>query len=152
MIADVLRKYGVPCKNLSDFEGFVDHDFHEKEELAGEIEKLRKARDTYKHERQVRTEAEIVVIVKALRDAKYKLVGKSFQDAYFVSHTRVLDQLKGANTPTTIQPSALLHWINALVPTPMEETAILFDGFMLELSQRGFSVVDRVTAQKLLAR
>jgi hypothetical protein len=146
--AGALGRLGVPCFEPSNFEGFEPDDLAEEESFMKEIEALRKSRDTFTHARQVQTEARIVILVRLLRSGKYRISGTIYKDAFFISNSRVLDRLKGSTLPMTMLPSALHQWLTTLAPCEPFELRVLFDGLMLELEQRGYSIVDKSTVQR----
>ncbi|HEV2709892.1 MAG TPA: SIR2 family protein [Edaphobacter sp.] len=146
--AGALGRLGVPCFEPANFEGFEPEDLAEEEAFMKEIETLRKIRDTYTHTRQVQTEARVVIFIRLLRSGKYRISGTNYRDAFFISNSRVLDRLKDSTLPMTMVPAALHQWLMTLAPCEPFELRVLFDGLMLELEQRGYSIVNKNTVQR----
>jgi hypothetical protein len=130
---------------LKDWEGFSEHMWSERDEIQKKIAEMRQSAShpTYKHERQVKAEAEALIIIRDLRKKLFKFNGCDVVNAYFISHTRVIDQVMGSGLPITMRPEAALQWLNTLTACPIDELDYLFDNLIWELSERGFSIVNR---------
>lgn len=137
-VAGAIGRDGVPCLSLAEFDGFTDCSnevFAEVAELQGDIEERRRSSDTYRHERQVKAEAEALVVVRSMRQGRLKMGTTTLRGAFFVSPMRGVSDL-------TMRPDALLQWLNTLVPADEAQLAALFDGLVAEMSDRGMSIVD----------
>ena len=99
----LIQMHGVPGLYLSDVSGFVQEDFAEVEELKTQIENRRRQYNSYRHDRQVLAEAEIVVLVKNLRTKRYTIDGRTFEGGFFVSNSRFIDQLNSVDLPITMR-------------------------------------------------
>ena len=137
-----LREDDLVCSRFGDWEGLEDPTWFEVEELKKRIAARRKELETYTHDRQAKAEAEALVIVRHLRAGSMTLNGKKCTSAYFVSYTRILDELDTPGLPVTVRPEPLFHWLAALSPMPAEDLGVFTSNLLGELFQRGLSVVD----------
>lgn len=142
-----IRNAGVPCLNLNDWEGFTQELWTERDDLQKQIAQLRMANYTYRHERQVKAEAEALIIVRNLRGGTFRLEGKTLTDVYFVSHTRVIDTVAGPGLPITMRPEAALQWLSTVTACAAEELGVLVNGLLWELAERGLAILDRTRLQ-----
>ena len=141
----LIQGYDVDETELPEIRGFVEEDSVEVEELKSQIEDRRRQANNYRHERQVRTEAEVVVLVQKLRENIYEIEHGTCDGAFFVSNSRVLDQLMPAGLPVTIRQNVLLQWLGTVAPFEESELHVLMDGLLSDLSERGFEFVNRRT-------
>ena len=137
-----IDRAGIPCKPLAEWDGFGDELWAEAEDLEQQIAERRKRSDTYRHERQVKAEAEALVIVRSVRDGTFKYNGKRLTGAFFVSPMRGIGDMAKAGA-STMRPDAVLQWLNTLVPCAPDELGTLIDGLVAELNDRGLAIVDR---------
>lgn len=137
-----LQADGVRCKDFSEWRGFSDKLFHERDELQQEIASKRQARDTYRHERQVKAEAEALLIVRSIRDGTFELEDRTTGDAFFVSPTRIIDEVEHAARPVTMRLESALHLVATIQPCAVEELGMFTNALLWELSARSLSVVD----------
>lgn len=144
-----IRNSGVPCLGIDEWEGFEETLWPERDELASQIAIRRKGGipPTYKHERQVRAEAEALIVVRNLRRGKFKFDGKEMRGAYFVSHTRAIDEVAGPGLPITMRPEAVLQWLSTVTACPSDELGFLVNNLLWELSERGLMILDRARLQ-----
>jgi len=110
--------------------------------LQEQIGEGRQKRLTYRHERQVKAEAEALIIVERCRHGSFALDDKTFSDAFFVSNTGVLDRLGSRGWPITMRPGAVLQWLSTLSAASPSELSGLTSGLLWEISERGVSIVD----------
>ena len=148
-----IRNSGVPCLNFKQWEGFTGEFWAERDELQEQIAERRKNANppTYKHDRQVKAEAEALIIIRNLRKKTFKFQGKEIADAYFISHTRAIDDVAGHGLPITMRPQAILQWLSTITACPAEELGILFNNLLWELSERGLAIVDRTRLQTIFS-
>lgn len=140
------RKAIVPY-HFDDFEGFAEELWVERDELKDRIASLRQERGTFTHERQVRAEAEALIIIRDLRDGALKVRGQSVSNAYFISHTRVIDEVAGSGLPITMRPEQALQWVATVSPCSIEEYGFLVNSLLWELSERDLTIVDKSRLQ-----
>lgn len=148
-----IMNVGVPCLNLDEWQGFKQELWNDRDQLQELIAKRRKgvSPPTYKHERQVKAEAEALIIIRNLRNKVFNFNGKEAGDAYFISNTRAIDEAAGSGFPITMRPHAMTQWLSTLTACPAEELGFLFDGLLWELSERGFAIVDRTRLQNVFS-
>lgn len=139
MIENSLEKEGIICIH---FDQIADEEFfYTRDELQKKIADLRKQYKTYRHERQVKAEAEAILITRIGRN-KISIAGKKFSNAFFISHTRILDEVEGG-TRVTMRPEAILQLTTTMAPFNMEEIGALTDSLLWELEQWNCSIIDR---------
>jgi hypothetical protein len=136
---------GAPCFPFDEWEDFSQNLWEERDTLQEKIGERRKGSypPTYKHPRQVRAEAEALIIIRNLRNGSFKFSGQKMSDAYFVSHTRVIDDVSGSGRPLTMRPEAVLQWLSTITACPPDELDCLFDNLLWELSERGLAILNR---------
>lgn len=138
----VLGGRGVDTRRVNEWIGFDQVHFAEVEELSQQIADRRRQSGTYRHERQVRAEAEALVIIRYLREGRYTLEENSVKNAFFVSNSRFIDELSHTGLPVTMRQTAVLQWLGTTVPLEEHELPLLMDSLLWELSERGFAIVD----------
>ena len=141
----VIRDYDVVETYLSDVPGFLQADYAEVEELRDDIEDRRRFSNSFRHDRQVRAEAEVLVLVRKLRAKQYMIEDRTFEGAFFVSNSRFIDQLNPVGLPVTMRQNVLLQWLWTVAPFEESELPVLMDGLLWELSERGIDFVNRKT-------
>jgi hypothetical protein len=153
VFALAMLKMGVPCLNLNEWQGFSQELWDERDQLQEQIARKRKGTSppTYKHERQVKAEAEGLIIIRNLRKKSFEFDRKQVKDAYFISNTRAIDEVAGPGLPITMRPHAMIQWLSTITACPPEEMGCLFDGLLGELSERGFAIVDRARMQNVFS-
>jgi hypothetical protein len=138
-----LGRLHIPSPNLNQWEGFTSDLYGEREEMAEKIAERRAKHKTYRHGRQVQAEAEALIIVEKLREGGFLYGGARVRDAYFISNTRAIDQVKNATLPVTMRPGSLLQWLNTLTPTDTDELTGLVSALLWEMSENGYTIVDK---------
>ena len=139
---EAMRKLGIDVRSIGNWEGFTDVLYVERDGLQKEIGEYRTKRSTFRHERQVKAEAEALIIIEKVRDGTFRLAGEARSDAYFISHTGAIDRVAGGRRAITMRSDAALEWLNTLTGATKEELGDLTDNLLWELSERGLSVVD----------
>ena len=139
----LIRKYGVRLMQLAGVPGFVQEDYAEIEALRTQIEDRRRQSNSFRHDRQVSAEAEVVILVQKLRDKQYTVDGGTSNGVFFVSNSRFIDRLNSVGLPLTIRQDVLFHLLGTIMPFEESELPILMDGLLWELSERGIEFVDR---------
>ncbi len=138
-----IRHRGVLTFSLNDLEGFSQVLWAERDGLQEQIAKLRQERGTYRHERQVRAEAEVLLLVRDLRTKALGVPGRVLTNAYFLSYTKVIDEVAGSVVPVTMRPEAVVQWAATISPCELEEYGFLTNGLIWELAQRDLAIVDK---------
>ena len=147
-IEGVLLKHGILCYGFEDWGGFTRELWHDREKLQHQIADLRIAKSTYKHERQVKAEAEALIVITNFRERKFRIEPQSVSNAYFISPTRVIDQVAGSTLAITMRPEAALHWVFAVQPCGVDELSFLTNSLLWELSEGGLAFVDASRIQE----
>lgn len=138
-----IRNAGVSCFGLEEWEGFSEDLWVERDRLQELIAKKRIANKTFRHERQVKAEAEALIIIRNVRAGRFKVETKRFSAAHFISNTRVIENLTGPELPITMRPEAVLQWLSTITVCPPEELGFLVNGLLWELSERQLAIVDK---------
>jgi hypothetical protein len=86
-----------------------------------------------------------------MRNETLSVPDKTIKNAFFLSHTRVIDQVAGGGTSITMRPEAALQWVNALIPCSLEELGGLVGFLLYELVESGIEIVDRARLQVTFA-
>ncbi len=138
-----IEKMGIPVRDFENWHGFTNRLYGERDEIADKIAERRRGRQTFKHDRQVQAEAEALIIVEKLRDQSFSVHGSSIEDAYFISNTRAIDQVKTVSLPVTMKPDSVLQWVSTLTLTETSELSGLVNALLWEMSENGYTVVDK---------
>ena len=120
---------GVNPYEFTEWEGVRETRLAERDEIQAKIRERREASHSYTHERQVKAEAEALIIVRDIREGTLSLKGQRFSDAYFVSNTRLIDDVSGHALPITMRPEAALQWLTTITPCSVEELPRLLQHF-----------------------
>lgn len=146
-----LSKEGIASCDFHTWRGFTEELWRTRDELMISIANRRETAGTYRHERQVRAEAEAVLIIKGIREGSLGIDGVTFSNAYFLSNTRLLDDLLGPGAPITMRPRGALQWLATLDPLPIEELGVLTNSLLWELAERGLSIVNKSVLQRVFS-
>lgn len=138
-----IKAAGVPCPPLSGWDGFQEIMWDESDEVQKKVKERRVINGTFTHDRQVQAEAEVVVIVRYLREGVLGLAGRQFKAAYFVSQTRIIDDMAGGGPPLTMRPQAVQQWLSTVMACPPAELQHIVDGMLWELTERGIDFVNK---------
>jgi hypothetical protein len=142
VFAEALQAGGIRCARFDEWEGFSQDLLDERRRLEEEITTRRHVSGTFRHERQVRAEAEAVIAIRCMRDGAFRWDGSKLEDAYFVSNTGIIDDLAGVGLPVTMRPQSVLQWIGTLTGCTPEELVCLTNGLLWELCESGADFVD----------
>lgn len=138
-----LERLGIPTRKFEEWPGFEPAHLHEREELAEEIKKKREQRQTFRRFRQVKAEAEALLIIRNLRAGASRDPDSPSTGAFFVSHTRVIDEVADYGLPVTMLPQAVLQLCATLTACSVDELTALTNGLFWEMSERDLNVVDK---------
>ena len=141
-IARRLLAVGVQAVEFAGWDGFVPEDFEKRDRVRDEIERRRKKIGTYTHVRQTTAEAEVAVVVDGIRDARLQPPGRDAKDAFFLSSTRVVDQLDGLTRRICLFPVGLAQWLWSARSVSTEHSKLVFQQLLWELAQGGVGFVD----------
>ena len=139
----LIETHNIPTLLLGEIPGFEDPDHAEVEGLYSQIESRRRQSNSFRHERQVRAEAEAVVMVQKFRQGQYMIDDRSFNECFFVSNSRFIDNLSRIGLPITMRDNVLLQLLGTIAPFEESELPVLMDGLLWELTERGIDFVDR---------
>lgn len=137
----VLEREGIVCRPIDKYSGFERENWADVSDVQDKIAELRMENDSYTHPRQVKAEAEAVVLIAGLRN-KSLISEPQVDNAYFVSFTRIVDDLAERGLPFTMRPEEALHWVSTIKPCTVEELGLLTNGLIGDLSASGLAVVD----------
>lgn len=146
-----LERLGVTTRKFEEWPGFEESFFHERDELAERIKTRREQRQTFRRFRQVTAEAEALLIIRTLRAGAMGRKDAPSTGAFFVSHTRVIDEIANVGLPITMLPQAVLQLCATLTACSVDELASLTNGLFWEMSERDLNVVDRSSLQTTFA-
>lgn len=134
---------GIRISNISDLKGFVQVDWAEIEDAKAKIQSEREKRGIYRSSLQVESEAEVWILVKNLRLGKYSIDGlESVEKVYFVSQSRIIDQVFQQEAVTTWTPEALYRYFSAL-PGRQTDPDLLQQCMLHEYYYAGISFIDK---------
>lgn len=150
-VQTVLERSGLEAKAFAQWDGFTSAMFKERDDEQTRITEERSARNTYKHERQTKAEAEALLICRYLRDGTFKVKSHPVSNAYFMSHSRVLDEVAKPGLPVTMRPEATLHWAATLHPCTIDELECLTTSLFSELAERNLEIVDEAKLQVIFS-
>ncbi len=150
-IERVLVKEGLAVKSFRDWDGFADSLFAERDKEEERITEERALRSTYKGERQVRAEAEALLIIRLLREGILRWNHHQVSNAYFLSHSRVLDEVAKPGLAVTMRPESVIQWVATLRPCSPEELEGLTSSLFCELAERNLLLVNRKKLRNIFA-
>jgi hypothetical protein len=134
---------GICVSNVSDLKGFVQKDWGEFEDAKVKIQTERENRGIYRSSLQVESEAEVWILVKNLSSGKYTIEDlESAERVYFVSQSRIIDQVFRPTNVTTFTPEALYRYLSAL-PGRQTNPDLLQQCMLHEYYYAGISFIDK---------
>ena len=135
---------GLYVKSVSDIDGFIQEDWGEIEEVKALIRSQREENGTYRSGLQVASEAEIWVLLKNLQTGKYSLsnLDDEMEKFYFISQSRVLDQVFQPRAASTWSPEAVYRYVSAL-PGKQTNPDLLQQCMLHEYFYAGVSFIDK---------
>ena len=146
-----LEDIGIPVQTISQW-GTEDEDlFVYRDEIADEIEVLRRTNGSFRGSLQVNAEAEVRLIVERLRSGDFAFETLELRQAFFISNSRVVDNVGRPGTRVTMRPESVLQWLSTVGGAGPEELGCLVDGMLWELGERGLTLVDREMLARMFA-
>ncbi len=141
---DNINQQGVRVLTPSNIEGFSQEDWGDIEDAKVKIKSEREFKGTYRTELQVESEAEVWVLVKHLRSGKFTLPGDqaAAERFYFVSQSKILDNVFQAESITTWTPEAVYRYLSAL-PEENTDPELLQQCMLHEYFYAGVSFIDK---------
>jgi SIR2-like domain len=142
-IRKVLATKAVRVINADQLDGFGDNDTREMFELVHEISEVRERSATLRSNLQVEAEAEILQIIRKLKDGKYKppVENMQLERTYFLSQSRILDRIPPAD-PVSWTPEVLYRYIIAL-PGEKLSPDLLHKCLLQEYLGAGVTIIDK---------
>lgn len=150
-VATILDTEDVHPYYISEWIGFTDDIYAEIEKHKKEITLRRQEHGTYRHQRQVEAEAEALIIVNNFRDKRFGMEGREILNAYFISHTRIIDDAAETNLPFVMRPESALQWLTTITPCAVEELGNITNSLIWELHERNLAIVDKAQIQRTFA-
>jgi hypothetical protein len=110
-----LARFDITVVNANELEGFRFEDTREIFELLSDITEERQRSATFRSNLQVEAEAEILHIIRMLRDRKYKppFPEVDLDHVYFLSQSRILDKIPPVETVSWV-PEVLYRYVISL--------------------------------------
>lgn len=110
--------------------------------LATRIRAERQSNGTFKHERQVRAEADVVALIDYVRSGGLQIDTRRVEDAVFVSYTSLLNRVSQSQRPVTVRPEAIISWLATIAPADKEDVEAITSELLWELQERRMDLVD----------
>jgi len=147
-VRKVLTRLGVRVVNADELEGFQAGDTRDIFELVFEISEERQKSATFRSNLQVEAEAEILQIIRKLKEGKYKAPheGMELEHVYFLSQSRILDRIPPAE-PISWPPEVLYRYIISL-PGEKLDPDLLQRCMLQEYFGAGVVVIDKARYEK----
>ena len=137
-----LETLGIGTLPATEWDGFSQDLFGALEDVTKDIENRRKNLDTYKHDRQVRAEAVVAVLVSAIRQRKIEYPQHSSDNAFFLSHSRAMDNIVSLpHTRMSMTPESLFQWLNSVQEMSDERASATFDLLLHDLAETRHNLV-----------
>jgi hypothetical protein len=150
-IAKCLEEHGIVCRSFTEWNGLSTELQGKREQYETRITELRLKHRTFKHERQVRAEAEALLLVVGARQRQIKSDTGEFLNAYFASPTRIINDLNASSYSVTMRPESVLQWLYTVQPFNDHELAVLTNSLLWDLSQSDLAIVNRARLQAAFA-
>jgi len=138
-----LESLGIQPLAFSEWVGFDQTYFAKRLDVQTEVNNRRAQLRTLKHDRQTKAEAEVAILVDGIRSGALQPPNGPAQDSFFVSSTRVVDQLPNLDRRICILPQGLAQWLWSSQPTSEHHAELVFEQLLWELTQGGIEFVDR---------
>lgn len=139
----IIIRAGILVCDISELQGFAQEDWGDFEDAKTKIKFEREARGTYRSPLQVESEAEVWILVNNLRTGKYSMDGlDNTERIYFVSQSRIIDQVFQPDSVSTWTPEALYRYLSAL-PGKQTNPDLLQQCMLHEYYYAGISFIDK---------
>lgn len=147
-IRSTLEKLGIKVLNAEDLKGFKSEDTREIFELVFEITEERQKSSTLRSSLQVDAEAEILHIIRKLKEGKYgaPFDGMELEHVYFLSQSRILDRIPPVD-PVSWTPEVLYRYVISL-PGEQLDPDLLQRCMLQEYFGAGVVVVDKTRYER----
>lgn len=145
VISERLRALGIQPLKFDEWTGFGQGHLIQRTKVQEEIDARRSRQGTYKHSRQTKAEAEVAIIVDGIRRGILHPPGGSKNDGFFISSTRIVDQLPNLERRICLLPEGLAQWLWSSQGVSPRHAELVFEQLLWELAQGGIEFVDRAT-------
>jgi hypothetical protein len=128
--------------NTDALSGFTRDDRKLRDTYQAELQEKRVLAETFRRNRQVAAEADVMVLVEGLRIGRFRFGERTASRAFFISNTRIIDEIARLEPPIVMRPEATLEWLLTLRPASIEDVSTLASNLLWELQERGQGLVD----------
>lgn len=137
-------RYKISILDMESMVGFKEEDLSQVTDIVHSIKGERSDRGTYRNERQVKAEAEVLHLIRKIRDGGYGIPNHSveIEKTYFVSQSRILDIVSPQDKLTTWTPEAFYRYLNSL-PGEQTDPNLLQQCMLHEYYYAGVSFIDK---------
>jgi hypothetical protein len=132
-----IRERGVEVVDFSDWPGFSQESWPERDDISGKIAELRTKHGTFRTEAQCVAEAEVVLITE-------------MQEAAFLSQSSILNRLERTQPRMTWKPEAMYRFLSLFSSAPTG-TDLLYECMMQSFYYAGFDIVDKSVISRYVA-
>ncbi len=145
-VIDALRALSIEVVHSEALPDYTQEFSVQRDTYQAELQKRRMLADTFTRDRQVAAEADVAVLVESLRSGRLRLPKlDAGVRSFFLSNTRIIDEVARAEPPIVMRPPAALQWLLTLHESRPEDLASLTTGLLWELQERGHNIVDAET-------
>lgn len=141
-IERTLAGLGIKTYGIERLAGFEPELLEKVTQHQAELQRLRETAETFTHQAQVQAEAEALCMVQGIRAGLLQAPGGTCDNAYFISNTRIIDQIAHTEIPIIMRPEAAVQWLVTLHPCSVDDMGSLTSGLLWELQERGQDLVD----------
>ena len=145
IIAKRLSSLNIQSIAFEGWRGFGPEYITRRDRVSRSIEERRLQRGSYKHERQTQAEAEVAIVVDGIRCGDLQPPEATASDAFFLSSTRVVDELPDLQRRICLLPDGLSHWLWSAQSTSPRHADLVFQQLLWELAEGGIEFVDEKT-------
>ena len=128
-IRSKVEDWGIEIMDFSRWPGFSQDSWSERDDIAAEIEELRRSYGTFRRESQCIAEAEVVLACE-------------IDSAAFLSQSGILNKLSRTEPRMTLKPEAMYRFLSLFSSMPAE-TDLLYDCMIQDFYYTGFDIVDK---------
>ena len=139
-----LKKLGIEMLPIAEWDGFSQNLYGDIEYVKKDIETRRRNLNTFRHDRQVAAEALVAVLISAIRQGKIKYPKHSSENAFFLSHSRAIDNIDSLpNIRMSMTPESLFQWLSSIQEMSDERASATFDLLLHDLADNGHNLVPK---------
>jgi hypothetical protein len=150
-LVDLIESLGVKVLSSPDVEFVTIAGIGERVDIENRIRGQREAIGRYKSNYQVEAEAEVVQLLSAVRGKVGKFSELDVERAYFVSTSKILDQLPGVEKAVTWSAEAVYRFVLSLPGIP-PSSALLQQCMLQEFYHSGSAFIDRDRYRKFFGQ